>query len=971
MTSPDRADQIRRLFHELIGLPQEERDGLLSTACGEDHGLRREMETLLAAADAEASGVRRALNALRPDNGSPSGSDGPSDRSSPPEALRAALADRYILEHEIGRGGMATVYLAEDLKHHRRVAIKVLDPDVAAAIGHDRFLREIETAANLTHPHILPLHDSGEADGFLYYVMPYVEGESLRVRLDREPQLPVEEAVRITCEVASALAYAHDHGVIHRDVKPANVLLEAGQAVLADFGVAQAVGAVGRDRLTETGLSLGTPHYMSPEQATGGDHIGPATDIYALGCVLYEMLVGEPPFTGSTPQAVLGKIIAGEPVAPTEQRFAIPPHVDASIRRALERFPADRFRTASDFGQALGDEHFGHGPATAGAGLAASGPWNRLTMAMTGLAVVLALAFGWSLLRPEEPEPVERFSLAVPDGWLPSAAINLSPDGSAIVVQGVFEGSPQLFLRRLGDLVPKPIPGTERGIYPTISPDGREVAFLQARQLKIVPLQGGVVRTVADSAICCTTWGADGFVYYNHLRRWVARVPASGGTVEAVTGPDDEGRWRGDFKVLPGGEVAVYVVNAEPWHIEAMRITTGERKVLMPGILGIPLPEGYLTIVTLEGDVLVAPFDPGTLELTGAAVPVIAGVWVASNASPSFAVSESGTVAYWSNTAWPDLELVWVTRSGQVSPVEPGWTFNPDDNDRGWALSPDETRLALNVRTELGTNIWIKELPDGPLSRVTFGEGQDWYPRWTPDGESVTFTSLRGGGNRDVWTKRADGTGTAQLLFDYGRSIAEAVWSPNGEWLVMRTSGSQSLPGYRDIFGLRPGVDSILRPLVVSEHVEAGPALSPDGRWLAYQSDETGRREVFIRPFPDTEGRKVQVSDEGGRAAVWARSGRELYYVTHGLNAFGRLSARDVMVAEIRPGPPLTVGERRVLFSLPAGFYFENNTTSYLVTSDDQRFLMAREVARTEEQNRGELILIQNFPEMVKDLVPG
>jgi serine/threonine protein kinase len=253
---------------------------------------------------------------------------------------------------------MATVYLAQDLKHNRKVALKVLKPELAAVVGTERFLAEIETTANLQHPHILPLFDSGEADGFLFYVMPYVEGESLRDRLDREHQLPVDEAVRIATNVAEALDYAHAQGVIHRDIKPENILLQAGKPVVSDFGITLALGAAGGNRLTETGLSLGTPHYMSPEQATGDQHVGPATDLWALGCVLYEMLVGEPPYTGSTPQAVLGKIVTADAPSARAERKAVPSNVDAAIRRALEKLPADRFGAASHFAEALDDPSF-------------------------------------------------------------------------------------------------------------------------------------------------------------------------------------------------------------------------------------------------------------------------------------------------------------------------------------------------------------------------------------------------------------------------------------------------------------------------------------------------------------------------------------------------------------------------------------------------------------------------------------
>jgi eukaryotic-like serine/threonine-protein kinase len=275
--------------------------------------------------------------------------------------LNAALEGRYTVERELGEGGMATVYLARDLKHNRKVALKVLKPELAAVVGAERFLAEIETTANLQHPHVLPLFDSGEADRFLFYVMPYIEGETLADRIAREKQLPVDEALGIATSVASALQHAHDRGVIHRDIKPGNILLQDGQPVVADFGIALAVGAAGGSRLTETGLSVGTPYYMSPEQATGDQAVGPASDTYALACVLYEMLTGEPPYPGNTAQAVLGKIIQGVPVSATAVRKSIPPNVDAAIRKALEKLPADRFTGAQAFAKALGDPSFRHG----------------------------------------------------------------------------------------------------------------------------------------------------------------------------------------------------------------------------------------------------------------------------------------------------------------------------------------------------------------------------------------------------------------------------------------------------------------------------------------------------------------------------------------------------------------------------------------------------------------------------------
>ena len=324
----------------------------------------------------------------------------------PPEALRTALAGRYRIERELGHGGMATVYLGEDLKHHRQVAIKVLKPELAATLGPERFLREIETAARLTHPHILPLHDSGEAGGFLYYVMPYVEGESLRTRLAREKQLPVDNALQIAREVADALSYAHSHELVHRDIKPENILLESGHAVVADFGIARAISAAGGETLTETGMTLGTPAYMSPEQAAGAKNLDGRSDLYSLGCVLYEMLAGQPPFTGPTVESLVHQHLSLAPRPVTELRPAVPGWVGAAVQRALSKAPADRFSSVALFGDVLA--HWESVPQGETVPVAPSRPqparrrWPWLLLA--GATVLLA-AGGWLLLRPGRPAP--------------------------------------------------------------------------------------------------------------------------------------------------------------------------------------------------------------------------------------------------------------------------------------------------------------------------------------------------------------------------------------------------------------------------------------------------------------------------------------------------------------------------------------------------------------------------------------
>ncbi|HEY2896108.1 MAG TPA: protein kinase, partial [Gemmatimonadaceae bacterium] len=401
--------------------------------------------------------------------------------------LSESLADRYRIDRELGAGGMATVYLAHDLKHDRDVAIKVLHPDLGAALGAERFLTEIKTTAKLQHPHILTLLDSGAADGLLFYVMPYVHGETLRERLQRETQLPVHDALRIAREVADALDSAHQLGIIHRDIKPENILLQGEHALVADFGIALAVQQAGGQRMTQTGLSLGTPQYMSPEQAMGERTIDARSDLYALAAVTYEMLAGEPPFTGPTVQAILARVITEEPRALVAQRKAIPDHVDYAVMRGLEKLPADRWATASEFAAALQGATATHdrtGAARPRGEPRTSMGWNArlqdplvLTLACICLASVVSAAWVRGNVSRESPEIV-RFTIpAAQNGRMSSIGTNtlaISPDGRTLVYVGEGIGqSQQLLVRSLDDVSPRVLPGTEGAYSPVVSPDGR------------------------------------------------------------------------------------------------------------------------------------------------------------------------------------------------------------------------------------------------------------------------------------------------------------------------------------------------------------------------------------------------------------------------------------------------------------------------------------------------------------------
>jgi serine/threonine-protein kinase len=886
--------------------------------------------------------------------------------------LNTALEDRYRIERELGAGGMATVYLAEDLRHQRKVAVKVLRPELAAVVGADRFLAEIKTTANLQHPHILPLFDSGEAAGFLFYVMPYIEGETLRERIDRDKQLPVDEALGLATAVAHALQTAHDQGVVHRDIKPGNILLSRGQALVADFGIALAVGNAGGGRLTETGLSVGTPFYMSPEQATGDQVVGPATDTYALACVLYEMLVGDPPYSGSTAQAVLGKIIQGIPVSATASRKAVPRNVDAAIRKALEKLPADRFARADDFAKALADPGFRHGEADTTYGVAArAGFWKPLALATSASTVALMGVLGWLSTRPAAPAPVERFESPFREGQAPvafgAAAYSHSPDGSMLVYRGPGPDGTgnQLWVRRWDDLEAAPVRGTAGALDASFSPDGRELAFSQDGEVRAMALEGGPTRTLASPG-GVPKWLADGYVYFHDVDGNAQRVQGTGGPVELVSEKlDGEGR-RFVVQLLPGGERALLVVqlNNLQFEVHALDFRTGESERLVVANQGLYSQTGHLVVLS-EGAVMAAPFDPGSTVL-GTAVPLVDGV-------QSFSLSASGRLAYFPGLTeeGENTELVWVTRAGEATPVEESWRFDRGAGNFGWSLSPDGTRIAVRHRTSGGNNdIWIKELPDGPFRRLTFDDEEQRVPFWTPDGLRVTYfsTPAAGSGAGDVWSARADGTGQPELVLASSRGFAQGEWSPDGSSLVLRaavlagTEGNR--PGARDLFLFRPGVDSAaVTLLATAEYAEQDPRVSPDGGWLAYVSNETGRDEAFVRPFPDAESGKVQVSSSGGFGPLWSRDGRELFYVD---------GADNVVAVRFDVSSGFRVTARQVLFAIPDGYLRAIGNNGIDVSADGERFLMGRSLTATgAEGDAPRLVLVQNFAEELRRRVPN
>jgi Tol biopolymer transport system component len=896
--------------------------------------------------------------------------------TTPTEKLAAALADRYRIERELGAGGMATVYLAEDLRHDRKVALKVLRPELAAVIGAERFLQEIKTTANLQHPHILPLFDSGEAGGFVFYVMPYVEGESLRDRLSREKQLPVEEAVRVAKEVADALEYAHSHDVVHRDIKPENILLHGGHALVADFGIALAASrSEGGTRMTETGMSLGTPHYMAPEQAMGEREITAKADIYALGCVLYEMLTAEPPFTGATAQAIVARVMTEQPRSLTSQRRTIPPHVEAAVQQALEKLPADRFASAKEFAEALGGKATGRYVAPAAGAVAPAPQPAYRHPAFLALAVVAALCLAlaaWVLFRPGPRARVNRYMLGLPASQapVPDGSFALSPDGSRFVYEGPGPRGTQLWLKESGKYDATPLAGTDGVNVMTFSPDGEWIAYTQASQLKKLQVTGGAAITLVDSVSSSPglAWLDDGHLIYLKLgARELRRIPAAGGASEVVWGDSAQLIYP---TPLPGGKGILFIrctggcrFTHDLW---ALDLGSGKAHLVQTGVaIGQYLPTGQVAYVRPDGALFVLPFDTRRLSATGAPVPVRDSVSVLDEFFPLIAFSASGTLVTRVGAAGSTLlryQMVWVDRAGRETMIDSAWTFRHVSfgANAGWSLSPDGTQLAIGLATEAGDNIWVKHLPTGPLVRVTFDSAAEFRPRWLPDGRSVMFGSNRvaGGG---LYRRAADGTGTDQLVLR--GNIFEGQVSRDGQWLVARAGGQVAQSGGRDISALRLGTDTALTPLVATVYDESEIALSPDGRWLAYVSDETGRAEVFIRPFPHADSAKYQVSTGGGVSPLWARNGRELFFVD---------ADRAMTSVSVAAGAPLRLGEARRLFRLQDDLYLAAREfyTPYDISPDGQRFIMARRI-RNNAMQEAPLVVTENWFDELRTQLRG
>ncbi len=868
------------------------------------------------------------------------------------ETLASGLADRYRVERELGQGGMAVVYLAHDVRHGRRVALKVLRAELAAILGAERFLQEIKTTANLQHPHILPLHDSGEVNGLVYYVMPYVEGESLRDRLNREKQLAIPDAVRIATEVAGALDYAHRHGVVHRDIKPENILLHEGRALVADFGIALAASRTeGATRLTETGLSLGTPAYMAPEQAMGERDVTAKVDMYALGCVVYEMLAGQPPFTGPTAQAIIAQVLTDEPRGLAVQRRTVPPHVEAAVFRAMEKLPADRFPTAQEFADALNDAAAAptrgpHLPARGVAARAGRVAWtdvlrHPLTL---GLAVLAALALGAAGLarivpRGEEARTPVRFLLDFRgERWVDGVGSNLalSPDGTLLAYVGrVGSGTQQLYVRTLGAVGARALPNTEGARQPFFSPDGRWIGFYNGVQLMKVPVDGGTPLPLAGmSLVQGVSWvTADRIVVSVEGR--LAIVPATGGEPRIVGAIDSAAGELVQLWPLGLSETtALYtswpMAGIASARIGALDLTEGTTRVLdLPGTHPLGVIDGRLIYAAASGVIMTVGFDARRLRILGTPAPVVDGVYLGGLGVLKGSLSASGSLAYVerSSAAQP------LVLAGPRGPVR---TLIPAERQVQYPrFSPDGRHLAVTITDAQSTDVWILDLPSGPLRRLTSEGGLNDRPEWTPDSRNVLFRSNRSGGGTALgrtfalWMQAADGSRPASPFFEVdGTGVYEGVISRDGSHLLFQldSTGTGGRTWYRALRG-----DTTRRVVAAARAGQQTAArFSPDGRWVAYESDELGASQVYVKPFPALDAR-YQVSLELGNQPVWSRDGTRLFY----------LNGSVLMSASLAFAPAFTVTRRDTVIAggVDAGFGFHAN---YDVSPDGGAFAYVR-----------------------------
>jgi Tol biopolymer transport system component len=810
----------------------------------------------------------------------------------------------------LGVGGMGEVYKAHDAKLRRDVAIKVLPESFARDADRlARFRREAQLLASLNHTNIATIYNIEDSNGTTYLVMELVPGENLAERVKREGAVPVEESLTIAKQIAEALEAAHEKGIIHRDLKPANVkVTPEGKVKVLDFGLAKAFegdpstmdmsnSPTLSQAATMQGVILGTAAYMSPEQARG-KAVDKRTDIWAFGCVLYELLTGKQTFHGEDVTDILAAVVRAEPdwqALPA----ATPLKVRNLLRRCLQKDRRQRFHDAGDIRIEIDEALAGPQSSETTASVPAVRSWReRLAWPVAaGVLALIAIAFaiGFVLRAPKPPQPMRLSAEIGVDASLfttRGASAILSPDGTRLVL--VATGSDQkrrIYVRSIDQLQATTLSGTENADDPFFSPDGQWIGFFADGKLKKISVQGGAAVTLCDAPNDRGgSWGDDGtIVFAPDNRGALFKVSSAGGIPQPLTTLDKQAgenthRWP---QMLPGGKAVLFTsssnggttgsLNAD---IVVYSMTTGQRKILQRGgSYARYLPSGHM--VYMQEDTLFAvPFDLNRLEVTGQAAPILEGVANYTNSlGAQFSFSDTGNLVYVAgHSAAQVVSIYWMDREGKFTPLRetPGVFRNP-------AFSPDGKRLALEINDGKRSDVWVYEWERDTLTRLTFAGNNNISPAWAPDGQRIVYSSQEKGGVSNLWWIRADGAGDAQRLAESKVQQYAGSWRPDGKVLAFFQNNPSTgddimtLPiAGDDKSGWKPGEP---KPFVNSTFNELFPAFSPDGRWLAYQSNESGNREVYVRPFPGPGG-KWQASTGGGHMPKWSRNGKEFFYRT-------------------------------------------------------------------------------------------
>ena len=870
---------------------------------------------------------------------------------------------------------MGEVYRARDTRLDRIVAIKILSDHLAdRARVRERFDREARTVASLNHPHICVLHDIGQQDGIDYLVMEYLEGETLAERLKKGP-LPLEQVLQYAIEIADALDKAHRKGITHRDLKPGNIMLTKSGTKLLDFGLAKLKTSptasplsqlpTANDSITAQGTILGTLQYMAPEQLEGKE-ADARTDIFAFGVVVYEMATGKKAFEGKSQASVISAIMSSDPPLMSSLQPMTPPALDRVVKKCLAKEPEKRWQAASDVCDELKWISDEAGPHTALAPVASGRKiWLKMTLwsgATLAACVIVGLAV-W-MLKPAAPKPVSRFAVTLPpDQRLPiyqgRNAIAISPDGTHLVYVGTVLGSPgllptQFYLRAIDGLESRPIPGTEGGMSPFFSPDGQWIGFSAGGELKKVSLSGGAPVSLGvstpDLGIFGASWSRRGMIaFQNALSGAIQQISEAGGSPQPLTRLEKGKNTAHIFpEFLPDGKALLFTILQGTAGKIALQTPTGaHRDLIQSGGRSLYAPTGHLvysqglgSAAPTQGENLIAvAFDAQGLQVTGAAVPIIQGVL-----PEQFCFSSTGTLIYVPGSVRAQLKLVWVDRKGMEQPVPV-----PPHNYVLPRVSPDGKRVAAGIE-EADSQIWVYDLGRDTLSRLTFEGSSNVDPVWMPDGKRIVF---KGAGNRLFW-QPADGSGVSEELTssELSTNNIPGSWSPDGQNLVFAEDNSP----VRNIWIL-PLKDRKPQRFVQSPSYETAPRFSPDGHWIAYDSRESGRDEIFVRPYPGPGG-KWQISTEGGTEPVWNPKGRELFY----------RSGNKMMAVDVTTQSTFSAGKPKMLFEGPY-VPTPRSFPDYDVSPDGQRFLMLK--ADEQAQAPTQINVVLNWFEELKQKVPA